>query len=139
LGFATPEEAARGDIAPEHVRVIGVVVRGDQAVVAQITNADGYPSAYEIDTAHVFRDDEGWSVGVSGNGDLAFIPTSSSAGTLVEWRAAPADATAARFVLGDHEATFEVEDGFVMAVFDDVPRSLWSHDYPRVTWISPDV
>ena len=44
--------------------------------MAQITNATGYPEAYEIYTSHVYRDDEGWSSGMGSNGNLAVIPTS---------------------------------------------------------------
>jgi hypothetical protein len=136
MGFPTPEEAARGDIAAEEVRVVAVITRGDAAVVAQITNASSYPDAYEIDTAHVYRGEDGWSSGMSSNGDLAFIPTSDSVGTLVFWREAPAGTTAGRFVAADQEATFAVENGFVVAVFDEVPSELWP-DYPRLTeWLA---
>jgi hypothetical protein len=38
--FSTPEGAARGNLRAEYVRVVGVAIRGDQAVVAQIMNAD---------------------------------------------------------------------------------------------------
>ena len=69
MGFVTPEEAARDDVPAEYVRVVGVVVRGDEALVMLITNADGYPTAYEIDTARCFRDADGWQGSVSGNGN----------------------------------------------------------------------
>ena len=43
-------EAARGDIPAKYVRVVGVVVRGDQAVVAQLINES---PTFEIDTVPV--------------------------------------------------------------------------------------
>ena len=95
-----------------------------------------YPDAYEIDTAHVYRGEDGWSSGMSSNGDVAFIPTSDSVGTLIFWREAPVGTTAGRFVTADQEATFAVENGFVVAVFDEVPSELWP-DYPRLTeWLA---
>jgi hypothetical protein len=138
MGFATPEEAARGDIPPEYVRVIAVIVRGDMGVVAQITNADCFPDAYEVDTAYVSRNEDRWSSGMSSNGTQAFIPTSDSRGTLVAWQEAPADVTAARFALGDDERTVVAADGFVVAVFDDVPLSR-DYDGAWITgWLSED-
>ena len=137
--FAAPEDAARGDIPSDEVRVVGVIERGDHAVVAQITNATGYPEAYEIYTSHVYRDNEGWSAGMGSNGDLAVIPTSRGVGTMVTWCEAPLDAVAGRFVMGEREATFAVEDRFVVAVFDDVPVDFtdpW-RGYPRLAeWIT---
>ena len=142
MKFATPEDAARGDIPAEEVRVVGVVVRGDQAVVAQITNASGYPAAYERYTSHVNRDaDGGWSGGMGSNGNTAVIFTGPWTGTMVSWCEAPARATAALFVLADREATFPVEDGFVVAVFDDVlidSVNPW-REYPRLgEWVMAD-
>jgi hypothetical protein len=37
-GYATPEEAARGGTPTRFVRVVGTVVRGDRAIVAQRMN-----------------------------------------------------------------------------------------------------
>jgi hypothetical protein len=140
MGFATPEEAARDDVAAEYVRVVGVVVRGNEAVVMQITNADGYPDSYEIDTAHCYREAEGWVSDVGGNGNAGFIRTGDSSATLAVWLdRAPADAVAARFLLDDREAAFPVQDGCVVAVFDNVPlaASDWPTDYPALDrWIT---
>jgi hypothetical protein len=72
VGFATPEEAARGDVAAENVHVVGVVIRGDAAVVMQITNANRYPNAYEVDTAQCYREAEGWVCLQSGNGNAGY-------------------------------------------------------------------
>jgi hypothetical protein len=72
-GYATPEEAARGDIPAEFVHVVALVERGGTAIVAQVVN--DFPGAYEIDTATCYRDDDGsWSAS-NGNGDSAFIRT----------------------------------------------------------------
>ncbi|MFL5963086.1 MAG: hypothetical protein ACJ757_09375 [Gaiellaceae bacterium] len=139
MGFATPEEAAGGDVPAEHIRVVGVVVRRDEALVMQIINADGYPNGYEIDTTRCFRDADGWEGSVSGNGNTGFIRTDESSGTLVVWLdRAPADAVAARFLLDDREAVFPVEDGCVVAVFDNVPSATdWPSDYPALDeWIT---
>ena len=119
--FATPEEAARGDLPEEYVRVVGVVVRGDEAVVAQITNADSYPDAYEIDTAMCHRTDEGWVVGSSSNGNMPFILTSDDRCTVVWWGEAQEGATAVRIRLGDQDQTVGIANGFFFVVFDDVP------------------
>jgi hypothetical protein len=118
-GFATPEEAAGVGTPAALVRVVGVVVRGDQAIVAQVLNADGYPTAYETDTATCFREPDGWVCGGSGNGDSALIRTGASeAATVVHWLEAPPDAVAARFRLGEREEVVPVEDGFALVVFD---------------------
>jgi hypothetical protein len=119
--FASPEEAARGDLPEEYVRVVGVVARGDEAVVAQITNADGYPDAYEIDTAMCHRTSEGWVAGSSGNGNMPFIQTSDDRCTVVWWSEAEDGVSGVRIRLGEQEQTVAVEDGFFFAVFDDVP------------------
>lgn len=50
----TPQEAARGDTPAEFVKVIAVVVRGDEAVVAQLMNE------VEMDTSHCVREGNGW-------------------------------------------------------------------------------
>jgi hypothetical protein len=118
--FETPEEAARGQLPEEYVRAVGVAVRGEKAVVAQVMNADGYPHAYEVETVECFREGDGWVGGNSGNNDLVWMPTSAGPGTVVWWGEAPAGATAGRIRLGDQEQTVGVEDGFVFAVFDNV-------------------
>ena len=44
-GYATPEEAARGDIPPQFAHVVGVRVEGDHATVWLLTNEP--PVSYE--------------------------------------------------------------------------------------------
>jgi hypothetical protein len=119
--YETPEEAARLGLQGTEVRVVGVAVRGDRAVVAQIVNADGYPDAYEIETANCYRGPNGWEEGSSGNGNGGRILTSEDRMTFVWWGEAPRGATAARVGLGEQEQTVLVKDGFIFAVFDDVP------------------
>ena len=136
--YATPEEAARGDIPDACVRVIAVVVRGDEAIVAQLTNADRYPDAYEFETAQCSREGSGWVSGISGNGNSGFIRTGSAAGTVVVWDEAPAGAAAARFALGERDLVAPVEDGFVVAVFDDAPLGAdeWPVQWPALdSWL----
>jgi hypothetical protein len=116
--FTTPEDAARGDIPEQYVRVVGVVVRGDQAVVAQLTN-DGPP--FEVETAYCEREGEGWLPSASGNSTAGFLPFDAERGTLVVWDAAPAGATAARFEYAGQEQIVQVENGAALAVFNDVP------------------
>jgi hypothetical protein len=133
--FSTPEEAARGRLREEYVRVVGVAIRGDQAVVAQVMNADGYPAAYEGETAMCYRTGDGWEEASSDNGDTTFIPTGEDRCTVVWWSEAPEGATAARLRLGDQEQTVPVKDGFFFVAFDDVP---W-HDFeaPRELAAAP--
>src|SRR5204863_9548074 len=71
---STPEEAARGNLREEYVRVVRVAIRDDQSVVAQVMNADSYPSAYEIETVMCSRSSDGWEAGSSGNSEMAFMP-----------------------------------------------------------------
>ena len=120
--FETPEEAARGELPEEYVRVVGVAVRNEAAVVAQVMNADGYPHAYEVETVECFREGDGWVGGNSGNNNLVWMPTIAGRGTVVWWGEAPAGVTAGRIRLGDQEQTVGVEDGFVFVVFDNVPE-----------------
>jgi hypothetical protein len=123
MAFATPEDAARAGIPASYVRVVGVVVRGDDAIVAQVMNADGYPVAYEIETAWCVRERDGWTCGSSGNGNVSIIPTSETTGTMVSWQEAPPGATGASYRLDDRERMVPVKDGFALVAFDDVPLS----------------
>jgi hypothetical protein len=133
--FATPEEAAREEIPSEYVRTVAVIVRGDRAVVAQLTNADGYPESYEIETVHCSREGLGWVSEMSSNGNAAVIATGAATGTVMVWLSdAPPGAVAARFTLDDRQEVFPVEDGCVVAVFDDVPLASEGspRDYPAL-------
>ena len=114
---STPEEAARGDVPAQFVQVIGVVVRGDTAVVAQLTN-DVPP--YEVETAYCHREGDGWVEGSSGNSTSGYLPTGEGIGTVVVWDEAPATAVSARFEYAGHEQVVPVERGCALAVFDDV-------------------
>jgi hypothetical protein len=120
-GFATPEDAARGDLRKEYVHVVGVAIRGERAVVAQIMNADRYPSAYETETATCSQTADGWELDSSSNGDMTFIPTSAERCTVVWWGEAPDGVAGARIRLGDQEQTIGIDDGFFFVVFDEVP------------------
>jgi hypothetical protein len=126
----TPQEAARGDTPAEFVKVIAVVVRGDEAVVAQLMNE------VEMDTSHCVREGNGWVEIGSNNGDAAFIGLQNSVGTVVTWRdEAPTWAVAARYEVDAREQVVPVEDGCVIATFDGVPENSW----PRiVAWIDGD-
>ena len=79
--YQSPEEAARGTTPAKFVRVIGVVVRGKNAIVAQLMN-DG-PS-FEVDTAYCHQEPDGsWFEGVSGNSTGGFLSTGDGHGTAV--------------------------------------------------------
>jgi hypothetical protein len=117
--YNTPEEAARGDTPAQFVRVVGVVVRGDDAVVAQLTN-DRPP--FEVETAHCHREGDEWVAGMSGNSTSGFLPTGSGVGTVLVWDEAPIDAVAARFEYAGREQVVAVERGCAVAVFDDVEQ-----------------
>lgn len=137
--FPSPEAAAGAGTPPEYVRVVGVVVRGDTAIVAQVMNADGYPDSYEVETATCYREDGGWICGSSGNGDLGVIATGNGRATIVFWQEAPAGAKAGRFVLGAAEQVVEAKGGFALAVFDDVDAGHdgFSFPWPPVCeWLS---
>lgn len=138
--YGSPEEAARGDVAETYVHVVGVVIRGDTAIVAQLMN-DGPP--FEVETAYVFRDPSGgWSGGTSSNGTAGFLPTGEGVGTFFAWGEAPEGVVAARFICRDREAVVPVAQGFAFAVFDVIgisePVSA-AFDAPRIAaWISAD-
>jgi hypothetical protein len=117
-GSATPEEAARGDVPARYVRVVGVVVRGDQAIVAQLMN-DRAP--FEVETAQCSLERDGtWDEDSSGNSLGGFLPTGDGIGTFVAWDEAPPWAVAARFVCREREQVVAVDNGCAFAVFDDV-------------------
>jgi hypothetical protein len=124
---ATPEEAARGDVPAEFVKVIAVVVRGDEAIVAQLMNES------EPDTSHCVRKGGGWVEQSSGNFDAAFMGVENGVGTVVTWRdEAPTWAVAAKYEVGAREKVVPVENGCVAATFDGVPENSW----PRLAvWI----
>lgn len=135
--YATPEEAAAVGVPPAYVRVVGTVVRGDEAMVAQLL---GTSAAYEIDTATCFRDDGGWVCGGGGNGSAAFLQTAAAVGTYVLWDEAKPGMVAAKFVLGEREQVVRVENGIVLAAFDDVPTSVYDWPtWPRlVAWVDAE-
>lgn len=134
--FSTPEEAARGNLREEYVRVVGVAVRGDQAVVAQVMNADGYPSAYEVETCMCSRTKAGWEGGSSSNGNMTFIPTGDNRCTVVWWDEAPVGVSVVRIRLGDEEQEVCVRDGFFFVTFDGVAFRILGM---RVDWPRPAV
>jgi hypothetical protein len=96
-------------------------------------------AVYEFQTAHCFREENGWVEGSSGNGTGGFLPTGEGIGTVVTWEEAPAWAAAARYRLLDCEQVVPVEQGFVLAAFDDVAEDGWSDPFqmwPRLaSWI----
>jgi hypothetical protein len=133
-GKPTPEEAARGDVPQKFVRVVGVVVRGDQAIVAQLMND---VPVYEVETAFCHREPDGlWVEGSSGNGTSGYLPSGNGLGTVLTWDEAPENARAARFTYRDGHQVVQVERGYVVAVFDDVAHDDWPFDAPRLAaWI----
>jgi len=133
-GSRSPEGAARGDVPERFVRVVGVVVRGDQAIVAQLMN--DIPR-HEMDTAFCHRQPDGsWEQGSSGNSTGGYLPTGKGVGTVLTWEEAQEGARAARFIYGDQEQIVQVESGCVVAVFDDVSQDDWPFDGPRLdAWI----
>ncbi len=89
----------------------------------------------------------GWTPGAGGNSDATFIHTDDDTVTVVSWRDAPREAQAARYVFLGREQTFQVSDGHVVAVFDEIPfRAFWpaGSDFPPempyrvVEWIGGD-
>ena len=74
----------------------------------------------------------------SGNGNAGFLPTGNGTGTLVIWDQAPAWAVAARYEFRGHERVVPVNNGIVLATFDDTPEVAWDafHAWPRLaSWI----
>jgi hypothetical protein len=133
-GKRTPEEAARGAVAERFVHVVGVVVRGDQAIVAQLMN-DVPP--HEVDTVVCFREPDGsWVGGSSGNSAGGYVPTGEGVATFLTWAQAPEGARAARFAYGDQEQVVRAERGCVVAIFDDVAQDDLPFDGPRLkAWV----
>lgn len=115
--FDTPEEAARGDIPARFIRVVGVVVRGDEAIVAQLQN-DKPP--YHPETTLCTREDGKWVGGMSDNATVGFIHTGNDNYTYVAWDEAPPSAVAARFEYNDIRLVVQVENGCALAAFDGV-------------------
>lgn len=139
-GFATPEEAARGSTPAKYVRVIGTVVRGDNALVAQLMN--DRPS-FEVETVYCSQEADGtWTEGSSGNSTTGFLPTGEGVGTYMAWDEAPEGAVAARCVCRGIEQQVPVVIGCALAVFDAVQtedEDLALLDAPQiVAWIAAD-
>jgi hypothetical protein len=146
--YATPEEAAKAGLPDDQVaaQLVGVVVRGDQAVVIHITDRAGVPRD-EFDTSQCRRVAGGWTRGSGGISDATFICTDDDTVTVVSWRDAPPGAKAARYLFLGREQTFQVSEGHVVAVFDEIPfREFWPAgvDFPPempyrvVEWIGSD-
>ena len=58
-------------VPAKYVRVIGTVIRGDRAIVAQLMN-DGPP--FEVETAFCIKEADGtWAEGSSGNSTAGFL------------------------------------------------------------------
>src|SRR5690349_10417099 len=128
--YATPEEAARASLPEDETtaQLVGVVVRGNEAVVAQVVDRAGVPRD-DIDTSTPHRVEGGWIPGAGGNSTATFIWTDDETITVVSWCSAPAGAQAARCVFLGREQTFPVTDGHVVVVFDDIPfRKFWPDD-----------
>jgi hypothetical protein len=119
--FPTPEEAARAVVDDKFDRLVGVVVRGDTAIVAQWVKAGSPNHVEDTETTTCYRVAEGWEAGSTGNGNGGRILTSEDRMTFVWWDKAPTGATAVRVSLGEQERTVPVETGFFFTVFDDVP------------------
>jgi hypothetical protein len=146
--FATPEEAARAGLPDDQTaaQLVGVVVRGDEAVVMHVTDRAGEPRS-DFDTSKCRKVAGGWTTGSGGNSDATFIYTDDETVTVVSWRDAPLGAKAARYAFLGREQTFEVSGGHVVAVFDEIPfREFWPAgvDFPPempyrvVEWIGGD-
>lgn len=133
-GQRTPEDAARGGVAERFVHVVSVVIRGDQAIVAQLMN-DSPP--HEVDTAVCYREPDGsWVAGSSGNSTGDYLPTGKGVGTVVTWGEAPEGTQAARFIYRGQEQVVQVERGCVVAVFDEVSQDDWPFDGPQLdAWL----
>lgn len=119
MAYASPEEAARSVLREEPARVVGVVARGEQAVVAQVLSADRRP--YELSTVLCRREAAGWEVESSDDANMAYLRTSADRCTVVWWGRVPEDAVAARVQLGTNEQTVPAENGYFFSVFDEVP------------------
>jgi hypothetical protein len=76
--YATPEDAARGDIPKRYARALSVEVSpdGHEALVVLATNEEPYIEPYEV---VCYREGERW-VGGSGSGGIGFGWTSTSIG-----------------------------------------------------------
>src|SRR5437899_9845959 len=137
---ATPEEAALGDVPSRFVHVIGVVIRGDRAVVAQLTN-DRHPHAIQTSSCARARQGfkRGWVETTSGNSNLDFIPTGDGKGTVGVWNQAPEFASAACFECLGRKETVPVKNGCVLTVFDGVPGDdLRPDEVPALrAWLDP--
>ena len=115
-------------------------------MVIHITDRAGVPRD-DFDTRQCRRVAGGWTPGAGGNSDATFIHTDDDTVTVVSWRDAPREAQAARYVFLGREQTFQVSDGHVVAVFDEIPlREFWpaGSDFPPempyrvVEWIDGD-
>lgn len=116
--FPTPEEAARAFIGDPSPRFVGAVVRGDVAVVAHWVKG---PGGGDTETTTCYRDGDGWEAGDTGNGNGSALSTATDRVTAVYWDRAPEGAVAGRFAADGREEVVQVEDGFFIVVFDDLP------------------
>lgn len=126
--FATPEEAARAVVSDPSPRFVGAAVRGDVAVVGHWVQ--GYGGG-DTETTTCYRDDEGWEAGDTGNGDGSCISTGDNRVTAVHWGRAPEGAVAGRFQADGREQVVPVTDGFFFLVFDDLPYTEPTRNFPQ--------
>jgi hypothetical protein len=138
--YATPGRAARGDTPERFARVVGVVVRGDRAIVALRMNDR---PAYEIDTTYCERGADGlWYATSGGNSTGGKLMTGPGRATVIGWEDdAPAWAVAARFACGARELVVPVVDECAFSVFDDVELDEddpFGESARRAAWVRAD-
>lgn len=113
-GYATPEQAATGDIPSRYVHVIGVSVEGDDAVVAFLTNDPPAQEPY-ISTAH--RRDGMWHGG-SGTGGYGFGGHYGAGGDVAYiFEPVPEGVVEVVAALGERRVRAPIESGHLFVAF----------------------
>lgn len=113
-GYATPEEAAAGDIPLRYVHLIGVSVCGDDAVVGFLTNDPPAQQPY-ISTAH--RRDGLWRAASGTGGYGAWGHYGAGGDVAYRLEQVPEDVAEVIVALGDRRMRAPIVSGHLFVAF----------------------
>lgn len=123
--YDTPQDAAMVGFPPQHCRVVGVRIDGDEAYVLLDAGSRNQRYLYGVNCA---RERAGWREGSSGNGGgWSLTDAAGDLGTWSLWDEAPAGADAVRVEYDDVASEHPVHEGIYLVVWfrrplDPAPR-----------------
>jgi hypothetical protein len=114
-GFATPEDAARGDIPARYARALAVSLSPDERFAAVLLATNEPPFLYPY-LVLCEREDDGWVEGASANMSMAgeLGEGNQTCRYVTQWQEAPPDARAAIVNFAAEEHVVPVRNGYVL-------------------------